>query len=566
MITAFIIALCSSGVSAESKDDSEITDIKREYILIHDSKHKAYYKRLEEKYKMKVLIYECVLEDNGFYKAPIKVRDAELKILRDIESAFAMLPEGFVREIADYFINEGFEPSIEIRGGTFEDGNIGGRFYIDDISIHIVGSGNELIHNLLHELGHKIEYYISHKDSGAWEKMPEYFAGQNKASEYQYNEDYKGLDKIDLKEEYYDYYITKYSSCSFNEDFAELFAYGILQPKYISSYGNGKVKPIHNKIKMISEVLCADFKSLKNSKLLMNCMPDAPSEWAEPVVKSAKEKGIIPWNIYGMNNSDITRHHAALILQPFLYRYIDEDALLKKANLSKNYKIPEDFVYDVVDGNDVLLLNNLKILQVEKGHFNPAGKIKMKEAADIFAKTAKLFDLPGTDITKIMTVNGKKDYNAEKYIAYQEFYAVLLNICSLKDAYNAKNKISAPASAHYEDLQHTAISESGWIYYYNYFTNANGTYSSRPVEYIGLFTGTGKLVWDDAEFWFEGEWKNGKFWNGSGRILIGKDSWFEGELKKGGIWNGEGVISQNGRRYKIEVKDGVIRNKGEMKK
>ena len=352
---------------------------------------------------------------------------------------------------------------------------------------------------------------------------------------------------------YFDYYISKYSSRNFAEDFAEIFAYAVMQPRYISSYGSGIIRPIHNKINKISQILCKEFISLKNSKILLNSLPDIPAQWAEPSVKKAKETGIIPWNIYGLNHSDLTRYDAALILQPLLYKYINENTILKKTGFNKNSVIPENFVYDITNGEDIWLLYHLSVMQFENGRFNPNGKIKNQTAAEILTKFTQLLGL--SDIKNIIKIN-----DPDKNITYQEFYSILVNICNLKEEYNKKNKIDLPP-VYYKNISITAISETGWLYYYSIYIDDHFYLHSLSMPNIGGFTGKGKINQKNGGY-FEGDWKNGVFKNGSCKQMYNDGSWFEGEYKNGIPWNGKGLFIKDGKTYEFKYINGEIKRIG----
>ena len=565
----------------------------------------GYRKSLEERYGFNIIIDESVKNaknsktGEGFYSGPVPIKDIELKILKDIDSAFSMLPAGFVKEVNDYFKKNGFRPKIDILYGKFNDGEAAGKFYWEDVSINIVDERNNIILNLLHEFGHEVQCCLALKNiSNGIEK---YFTAQNFTSKYQYNSDYERLKNTPLDSAYFDYYLSVYASKDFMEDFAEIFAYAVTQPIYISSYGNGNTEAIHNKINKVSQVLCDEFKSLKDSKFLLNCLPDAPSKWAEPIVKAAKDRELIPWKIYGLNHSSLTRYDAALVLQPLLYKYIDGNTLFKRANLLKNTPIPENFAYDIINAEDIILLHNLSIMQSDKGRFDPIGKIQRQSAAEIFTKIAKLFGLTDTsnkdlkcgDAGKIgesykksvkfvlsmniMGVDEKNNFNPDKYITYQDFYSSLLNLCNLKDAYNKKYNIKPPAP-YYQDLSVTAISTSGWIYYQSIYIDDEYFIYSVLMPNVGGFTGKGKIKQSDGGY-FEGEWKDGDFvagirkfiwvdywqegewrdhnWNGKGRQVWTDGSWFEGEWKKGYFVNGLCLqVFEDGSWFKGEYKNG----------
>ena len=553
---AFIISLglvisCSAVVSAKQ---------------ITGTSNDLYRKTLEETYGYKLIIDDILLKKDGFYTQPVSVKDVELKVLKDIDSAFSMLPDGFVKEVNDYFKKRGDTPKIDIYYGQFADyPDSIGMFSASEMSIYVANSGNELIDTLLHELGHQVACYLWYKNK--FNEVEKYFISQNKNSAYQYNQNYSRLYNRTLDYRFYDYYIREYASSSFDEDFAELFAKGVMQYRYLSSYGNGNVKPIHNKIKKMSEVLCGELKSLENSQFLLNALPDKPAKWAEAPINKAKEKEIIQWKTYGLYNAELTKYDAALILQPFLYKYIDENALLKKAGIKKDEVIPENFVYDIIDGENVWLLHHLKILEVEKGRFNPSQKIQIELAAAILTRVAQLFGLSDNDSSdsvldkcsdaskisewakpyvkfalalKIIDVDDKHNINPKKHMTYQEFYVALLKISDLKEKYNELNKAKLPETAYFQDLNGIAVSSDGWICYYTFwgFTGKakykyvfdDGSYFIYIGEWIDGDFSYGRLTWDDGSY-LEGEWKDDYLWNGKYVSDLVEVEYVNGEVK-----------------------------------
>jgi hypothetical protein len=329
---------------------------------------------------------------------------------------------------------------------------------------------------------------------------------------------------------------------------------------------------------MISALLTDEFDSLKNAGFLLNCLPNPVSKWAESTVKNAKLTGIVPWGTSGLNTLDITRYDAALILTPFLYNYMGEDKLLKSAGIKEKLYadyIPQTFVYDLADGEDIYLLNKLGIMILENGRFNPTGKIQRQSAAIIFTKTAQLFglndaaksELKCADLSKIsdwanayvkfavslkiMGVDDKNNFNPEKYITYQEFYNSLLNICRLKEANDKKSNINLPKPQYFQELgQGTTIASNGWIYYYQ-------------CDLWEEFTGKGREVFENGEAVYEGDFVNG-LWNGFGRIDWRDGSIFEGEFREGEITGNGKMIYQNGDIYEGGWLNGMWNGTGKI--
>jgi hypothetical protein len=320
-----------------------------------------------------------------------------------------------------------------------------------------------------------------------------------------------------------------------------------MQPRYISSYGGGVKKPVHDKIKMMSETLASVFDSLESSDFLLNCLPDPASRWARDSISSASRRGIIRWGTHGLNTHDITRYDAALILQPFLYQYIAEAELFRLAGIRRNERIPQNFVYDITDAEDIFLLNKLELMLLDNGRFNPNGKISKQAAAVMFTRAARLFGLRDTagrslrsaDVSeiadwaesyvrfalsmRIMGVDQRNNFNPEEYISYEEFYSALLNIARLKEAHNTRNNIRAPASRYFKVIeQGTLLASDGWVHYYN-----------CPRLY--KFTGSARFIFPSGDI-YEGEWLNGIF-HGKGRVIFTNGAVLEGEFKNGELVN-----------------------------
>ena len=62
---------------------------------------------------------------------------------------------------------------------------------------------------------------------------------------------------------------------------------------------------------------------------------------------------------------------------------------------------------------------------------------------------------------------------------------------------------------------------------------------------------------------FEGEYLNGKRWNGKGKIYIFDILIFEGEYFNGERWNGKGIEFDDEKRFEIEYLNGIIINRKE---
>ena len=321
-----------------------------------------------------------------------------------------------------------------------------------------------------------------------------------------------------------------------------------MQPRYISSYGSGEKKPVHHKIEMMGKTLAGNFSSLRNSGFLLNCLPDPASRWARNFVQSAESQGITRWGIHGLNTHEITRYDAALVLQPFLYKYMSEADLFASAGIKSTGNIPQNFVYDITDPEDIYLLSRLGLITLSSGRFNPVGKIQKQSAAAIFAETARMFglrdtvraDLKTADITKIaewaasdvkfalsmgiMGVDHNNNFNPEQFITYQEFYNSLVNISRLKEEFDALNNIKPPVTQYFQALeQGTAIDSEGWIHYYN-------------CASIDSFTGKARYYWSNGDI-YEGAWLNGDF-HGMGRITFADGTTFDGEFLRSELWNG----------------------------
>ena len=559
--------------------------------------NEEYRKYLEEKYGYAIIIDDSVKEKNAFYTLTAVPADVELKILKDIETAFSMTPDGFVKETNDFFRARKLSPSINVRKKSASDNEErAGWFTYADASLYIVTDGNDFIRILLHEFAHEVEYALRLKNKIG--DMEKYYTELNNKTNAPYNINYVRLydtDVSNISNEYKNAYLSIYSTKNFSEDFAETFAHAVMQPRYISSYGKGVKNPVHYKIETLSKILTEAFDSLKNTGFLLRCLPDPPASWAAESVKKAKEKGIVPWNVYGLNNAELTRYDAALILQPFLYKYIEESALLKRAGLIKDPAVPEDFVYDVLDGEDILLLHNLRIMTVGNKRFNPEWKIQKQSAAIILTRVAQLFgieDTPNKSLTcgdaqyiadwakpyvkfvvslNIMGADGKNNFNPGKYITYQEFYAALLNISSLKEEYNKKNNIKLPSAPYLKTIgKGTSLSSDGWIYYYNYafdyfsFNSYTGKGREIMPDYLyegdfvnGLWHGKGKITWKNDGSWYEGDWRENEI-HGNGKYVWAHGEYFEGNWQKGKPWNGNGRFYISEAWYYLQFADGEI--------
>jgi len=543
-------------------------EVSAKFITRTQQENHAYYRTyLENKYGYIINIDSSVLQSGGFYKSPREDGDKELRVLQDIESTFAMLPNGFVKEVNDYIKSLNGNPTLNIiyqpdsnRAGVFRynyDYHRDGTITVNH-SLIAVEDGNSFIEVLLHEFAHKLTLILEIKN--VIKPLDRYFTDIANKSEFSYNEDYTRLFRMNLDHRFFDYYLSEYSSIDFWEDVAETFTYAVMQPRYISSYGDGVKKPIHDKIEMLSKTLTSTFRTLRNSDFLLNCLPDPASRWAQTAVSNASVRGITQWGTYGLNTHDITRYDAALIIRPFLYKYIEEIELFNLAGISRNQNIPQNFVFDIIDAEDIFLLDKLGIMRVNNGRFDPNARIQKQTAAIIFTRIARLFglqEIAGADLKTddalavadwaisyvtfavsmgIMGVDHRNNFNPEGFISYQEFYSALVNICRLKAAFNAQNNIKMPASQYFQDfMQGTTLASNGWIHYFNC---------------IGLenFTGRARYSWSNGDM-YEGEFLNGDF-HGMGRVVFANGSSFEGEFYKDKMWNG--IFTRDGVYYRLE--------------
>ncbi|MCL2772117.1 MAG: S-layer homology domain-containing protein [Oscillospiraceae bacterium] len=587
-ILCFVILFCllsaNFNASAQQTAGTEITANPSDEI---------YLQNLEQKYGFEIIIDDSILDKQSapFYAYPKVVDDVELQVLKDIENTFVMLPDGFVKEVSDLTKSLGYLPSINIRKQTDAEksdsdaGNYVGWFDMQNASINIVADGDEFVSVLMHEFGHEVAFILDENNSAGFDNIKKYFVIQNKDYTYQDDNNYSGNNNyINYKtpgSDFYDFFLADDASLNFGEDFASAFAYAVLQPAYISSYGIGFIKPIHNKIKMLSETLRNTFESLKNTDFLLNCLPEKPSAWAVDTVKQAKEKNIIPWNIYGLNREDLTKYDAALMLKQLLYKFIPENELLAKSGIKKDAEIPENSVYGTPDEENILLLNNLNVLTLDSyGEFDPKGKISRQYAAQLLTQTALILGIGVDDFTgaaglklryndaykissgaenyikfvtylKIINGDDKNNFYPERYITYEEFYSALLNLCNLKEEYNKKNNLTPPPDYSQVLGAGTAVSENGWI--------CCSPFSS--VAELQKFTGRGRMAYDG--YIYDGLWQDGQ-WNGSGTI-----EWSSGGVYRGGFVGGKitgrGRITwTDGEWYEGDFVDSAITGSGKM--
>ncbi|GHV13681.1 hypothetical protein FACS1894219_08810 [Clostridia bacterium] len=541
--------------------------------------HDAYKASLEEKYGVDIIIDDSVKEKGVYFSDPESVGDIELYFLKEIDAAFSMLPVGFVKEVNSHFQY----PTIIYRKFFSADPEDAGGWYSGD-GIITIGNAYTFVTTLLHEFGHAIEEDLINMKLQAG--ILDYFNTVNKPLPYYCPDHYtKGTHtepeliydktKINLT----DYYYREYSVKNFSEDFADIFGYlGTSQAIYASSIGNGVKKPVHQKIEKVAQVLDSAYKSVKGTGFLLDALPDAPAKWAVKAVDKAKADGIIPWNIYGLNTRPVTRYNLALILQPYLYKYIDESELFEKAGITKNEKIPQNLVYDVADAEDIYLLHKLNIMIADEKHiFNANGKVIRQSAALILAKVSQLLEIekvasevnvvykdagkigswakPYVDyVTKygIMGADGDGNFNPNNYITYQELYNNLLNISAKRELYNKQYNVDLPLTEYYQPVSDTNVSvaSDGYLYY------------NTSYDIVGEgFTGNGKYIFANGNY-FEGEWVDGSF-HGLGKITwVTSGSYYVGEFKDDTISGYGKYVFENGSSYEGELEDGMFHGKG----
>ena len=244
------------------------------------AENKIFKKELEEKYGYKIIIENSIL-DNNFYLAKDS-QYLEFKVLKEIENAFSMLPDGFVREVTKHQKRFGNQPSIVIRKRNVTDAPSANHVW--DYNIikkspinHVQAKSaifirEDIIGNLLHEFCHEIALTLKllHLEnpkvvSDKLKIAESFFLTKNK--DFPYDLNYQSRDTSN--ERFFDIYFTKYASSEFWEDFADTFVNAIIRAGDVNACRNGIIKPIHEKINMIGAILSQTFVSIKDSDFLL---------------------------------------------------------------------------------------------------------------------------------------------------------------------------------------------------------------------------------------------------------------------------------------------------------
>jgi len=99
------------------------------------------------------------------------------------------------------------------------------------------------------------------------------------------------------------------------------------------------------------------------------------------------------------------------------------------------------------------------------------------------------------------------------------------------------------------------------------------TKSSVVVETPSVYTGElkdgqhhgqGKLTYSDGRC-FEGEFKEGKIWNGAGVVIFKNQNVFVGDIKEGNAWHGQGVLTlKDGNVYEGALSEGKRHGQGKL--
>ena len=80
----------------------------------------------------------------------------------------------------------------------------------------------------------------------------------------------------------------------------------------------------------------------------------------------------------------------------------------------------------------------------------------------------------------------------------------------------------------------------------------------------GLHHGPGKLTYPDGRC-LEGEFREGKIWNGAGVTFFGNENVFVGEINEGNAWSGHGVLTlKDGNVYEGELSEGKRHGQGKL--
>lgn len=294
---------------------------------------------LEEEYGINIIMSDS--KDNTSYDEAIGV----------ITRGLGRFPEGIIKEITDYNLSRGIKTNV-ILSKTEKISDIYSEYKLDDTSADIfINTMNKSLYFdssaaseqvFIHEMSHYVSDYLF--DVYGYDKIKSEFEKLNNG--YKYGTWKNGYDKV---------FVNKHSANSFEDEVSDLMWYSVAYADKLRNINEGKYTLIHKKLEYLFFVIDQSFTSIKDGSLVGHeSLPQIPDEWAVDTIKAMEKASLIPEELKGIYNSNITKEDFYIVALNIIEKKLGEENFVKSFEIMNN----EEFVsIDPIKG-EIFVDNN----------------------------------------------------------------------------------------------------------------------------------------------------------------------------------------------------------------
>jgi len=272
---------------------------------------------------------ECDIKNNieNLYGLKIVFTEDDKELndcLQVLERSLKKFPHNIIKEITDFYFEKGIDTNIIIDKtenikDLFSGYRIGdtGNIYIKvlDSSLH---SGTCLIteESVLHEIGHFIGNYLLKKNDLSQLRI-------------EFDKINQGYGYGTWSDDHYKIFINKHAANSFEDEISDLIWYAEAYPSELRNINGGDISAIHEKLKLLAQVLDENFDSISHdTKLWYDAIPQKPQDWAKEKIMEMKKASLIPEEFNGIYEAYITREDFYKLIINLLYNKVGKDNLI----------------------------------------------------------------------------------------------------------------------------------------------------------------------------------------------------------------------------------------------
>lgn len=280
---------------------------------------------LEVEYGINIILPDS--KDNTSYEDAIAV------ISRGLKS----FPDGTIKEATEYNLSRGIKTNVII-SKTEKISDIYSEYMLNDTSADIFintmksgiyfdsGAASEQV--FIHEMSHYISDYLF--NIYGYDKIKDEFEKINKG--YEYGTWKNGYDKL---------FVNKHSANSFEDEVSDLIWYSVAYPDKLRNINEGNFTLIHKKLEYLFFVIDQSFTSIKEGSLVGHeSLPQMPDEWAVDTIKLMEEASLIPEELKGIYNSNITKEDFYIVALNIIEKKLGEENFVESFEIINN----EEFV------------------------------------------------------------------------------------------------------------------------------------------------------------------------------------------------------------------------------